>query len=407
MLPLLKVTLFLLSSCFSAGGGSPLSEGLWLLKTEFALHLYRSAAAERNGTNFVISPASVALSLEILQFGARGNTGWQLAGALGYTVQDRCLVNYWVAVTSQDLSKGLLSRGSFNLKWSENTDPRVREFLHTVYTTLHNSSQGIGMELACTLFMQTGTSLSPCFVEQVSRWANSSLEPADFREPYSTTTEASKVTSRQSTGEGPGSPLWGRAGALSTQLSIMSTMAFQSTWQKRFFSVASQPLPFTCAHGLVLQVPVMHQVAEVSYGQFQDAAGHEVDVLELLYLGRVASLLLVLPQDKGTPLDHIEPHLTARVIHLWTTRLKRTRMDVFLPRFRIQNQFDLKSILRSWGITDLFDPLKANLEGISAVLLLRRSRTPAFKADRPFIFLLREHSTGFVFSIGRVSNPLD
>ncbi|XP_017171543.1 serpin E3 isoform X1 [Mus musculus] len=391
MLPLLQVTFFLLSSCFSAGGGSPLSEGLWLLKTEFALHLYRSAAAERNGTNFVISPASVSLSLEILQFGARGNTGWQLAGALGYTVQD----------------------------------PRVKEFLHAVYTTRHNSSQGVGMELACTLFMQTGTSLSPCFVEQVSRWANSSLEAADFSEPNSTTTEASKVTSRQSTGEGPDSPLWGRADALSTQLSIMSTMTFQSTWQKRF-SVVLQPLPFTHAHGLVLQVPAMHQVAEVSYGQFQDAAGHEIAVLELLYLGRVASLLLVLPQDKGTPLDHIEPHLTARVLHLWTTRLKRARMDVFLPRFKIQNQFDVKSILRSWGITDLFDPLKANLKGISgqdgfyvsqlthkakmelseegtrssaatAVLLLRRSRTSAFKADRPFIFLLREHSTGTDF----------
>lgn len=91
MLPLLQVTLFLLSSCFSAGGSSPLSESLWLLKTEFALHLYRSAAAERNGTNFVISPASVSLSLEILQFGARGNTGWQLAGALGYTVQGKRL----------------------------------------------------------------------------------------------------------------------------------------------------------------------------------------------------------------------------------------------------------------------------------------------------------------------------
>ncbi|XP_055465767.1 serpin E3 [Psammomys obesus] len=399
MLPLLQGTILLLSSCFSAGGGSPLSEGLWLLKTEFALHLYRSAAAERNGTNFVISPAGVSLSLEILQFGARGNTGWQLAGALGYTVQD----------------------------------PRVREFLHTVYTTLHNSSQGIGMELACTLFTQTGTSLSPCFVEQVSWWANSSLEPADFSDPNRTATED---TSGQSTGEGPGNPLWGQAGALSTRLSIMSTMTFQSTWQKKFSSMTSQPLPFTCAHGLVLQVPAMHQVAEVSYGQFQDAVGHEVDVLELLYLGRAASLFLVLPQDKDTPLDHIEPHLTARVIHLWTTRLKRARMDVFLPRFRIENQFDLKSILRSWGITDLFDPLKANLKGISgqdgfyvseaahkakmelsedgirtsaatAVLLLRRSRTPAFKADRPFIFLLREHSTGFVFSIGRVSNPLD
>lgn len=91
MLPLLQVTLFLLSSCFSAGGGSPLSEGLWLLKTEFALHLYQSAAAETNGTNFVISPASVSLSLEILQFAARGNTGWQLAEALGYTVQGKRL----------------------------------------------------------------------------------------------------------------------------------------------------------------------------------------------------------------------------------------------------------------------------------------------------------------------------
>ncbi|CAH6828738.1 Serpine3 [Phodopus roborovskii] len=400
MRPLLLATLCLVSSCFSAagGGGSPLSEGLCLLKTEFALHLYRTAAAERNGTNFVISPASVSLSLEILQFGARGNTGWQLASALGYTVQDS----------------------------------RVREFLHSVYTALHNSSQGIGMELACTLFIHTGASLSPCFVQQLSWWANSSLEPADFGEPNRTTIEVS----RQSTGEGPGSPLWGQAGALSTQLSIMSTMTFQSTWQRRFSSMASQPLPFTCAQGLVLQVPAMHQVTEVSYGQFQDAAGHKVDVLELLYLGRMASLFLVLPQNKDTPLNLIEPHLTASVIHLWATRLKRTRMDVFLPRFRIQNQFDLKSILRSWGITDLFDPLKANLKGISgqdgfyvseathkakmelseegtkssaatAVLLLRRSRTPAFKADRPFIFLLREQNTGFVFSIGRVSNPLD
>ncbi|KAL1781205.1 serpin E3 [Sigmodon hispidus] len=399
MQPLMLVIVFLLSSCFSAGGSSPLSESLRLLKTDFALHLYRSAATETNGTNFVISPASVSLSLEILQFGARGNTGWQLASALGYTVQD----------------------------------PRMREFLHTVYTTLHNSSQGIGMELACTLFMQAGTSLSPCFVEQVSWWANSSLEPADFREPNST---AMEVTPRQSTGEAPSSPPWGPAGVLSAQLSIMSTMTFQSTWQRRFSSVVSQLLPFTCANGAVLHVPGMHQVAEVSYGQFLDAAGHEVDVLELLYLGRVASLFLVLPQDKDTPLDSIEPHLTARVIHLWATRLRRTRMDVFLPRFQIQNQFDLKNILRSWGITDLFDPLKANLKGISgqdgfyvseaihkakmelseegtkssaatAVLLLRRSRTPAFKADRPFIFLLREHSTGFVFSIGRVSNPLD
>uniref|UniRef100_A0A8C9A152 Serpin family E member 3 n=1 Tax=Prolemur simus TaxID=1328070 RepID=A0A8C9A152_PROSS len=399
--PPLLVTLFLLHSCFLQGDGQ-LREGLTLLKTEFALRLYQSVAAGRNGTNFVISPAGVSLPLEILQFGAEGSTGQQLADALGYTVQDQ----------------------------------KVKDFLHTVYATLPNCSQGAEMELACSLFVQVGTPLSPCFVEQVSWWANSSLEPANLSEPNGTATPASAGASRQTAGDGPAGWRGEQAGAASAQLALVSTMSFRGTWRKRFSPTDTKLLPFTCAHGPVLQVPMMHQMAEVNYGQFQDAAGHQVGVLELPYLGSVASLFLVLPCDKDVPLGHIEPHLTAGIIHLWTTSLRRARMDVFLPRFRIQNQFNLKSILNSWGVTDLFDPLKANLKGISgqdgfyvseaihnakievleegakasaatALLLLKRSRIPIFKADRPFIIFLREPNTGFVFSIGRVSNPLD
>ncbi|KAM6179209.1 serpin E3 [Erethizon dorsatum] len=403
MLPLLPVILFLLHSCLPRRGSSHLPQaGLPWLKTEFALRLYRSVASGNNGTNFVISPAGVSLPLEILQFGAQGNTSRQLADALGYTVHD----------------------------------PRVRGFLQAVYTTLHNSSQGTKMELACTLFVQVGTPLSPCFVEQVSLWANSSVEPADLSKPNGTTIQTNKEESVRPTGRRPGGPPWEQVSAVSVQLALVSTMTFQSPWQRTFSSMNLQPLPFTCPHGLILRVPMMHQTAEVNYGQFQDTVGHQVSLLELPYLGSAASLFLVLPRDRDTPLGHIEPQLTARTLHLWTSRLRRARMDMFLPRFRIQNQFNLKSILRSWGVTDLFDPLKANLKGISgqdgfyvseaihktkieiseegtkasaatALLLLKRSRIPVFKANRPFLFFLREPSTGFVFSIGRVSNPLD
>uniref|UniRef100_F7EKP0 Serpin family E member 3 n=1 Tax=Callithrix jacchus TaxID=9483 RepID=F7EKP0_CALJA len=404
MLPFL-VTLFFLHSCFLQTNGH-LREGMMLLKTEFALRLYQSVAACRNDTNFVISPTGVSLPLEILQFGAEGSTSQQLADALGYTIHDQ----------------------------------RVKDFLHAVYATLSTFRQGGEMELACSLFVQMGTPLSPCFVEQVSWWANSSLEPVDLSEPNSTTIQASEGTSGQTAGEdpseGPGGWPWEQVGAAFAQLVLVSTMSFQGTWRKRFSSTDTQILPFTCTHGLVLQVPMMHQMAEVNYGQFQDTAGHQVGLLELPYLARAMSLFLVLPRDKDIPLSHIEPHLTASTIHLWTTSLRRARMDVFLPRFRIQNQFNLKSILNSWGVTDLFDPLKANLKGISgqdgfyvseaihkakievleegtkasgatALLLLKRSRIPIFKADRPFIYFLREPNTGFVFSIGRVSNPLD
>ncbi|XP_077608723.1 serpin E3 [Crocuta crocuta] len=399
-------TLFLLHTCLHGGRGD-LREDLTLLKTKLALRLYLDAAAPGNESNVVISPAGVSLALEILQFGAQGNTGKQLAEALGYTVHDQ----------------------------------RVKQFLHTVYATLPNSGHGTKMELACTLFVQAGTPLSPCFVEQISQWANSSLEPASLGEPNGTSIWASEWTSRQIAGLGPGDDpgglTWERGGrAASAQLALVSTMSFQSMWRQRFSSRDTQLLPFTCGQGLVLQVPMMYQMAEVNYGQFQDPAGHQVGVLELPYLGSSMSLLLVLPRDKDTPLSHIEPHLTASTIHMWTSSLRRARMDVFLPRFRIQNHFNLKSILNSWGVTDLFDPLKANLKGISgqdgfyvseaihkakievsedgskastatALLLLKRSRIPFFKADRPFFFFLREPNTGFVFSVGSVSNPLD
>ncbi|EPY84891.1 serpin E3 precursor [Camelus ferus] len=227
----LLLTLLLLHAC-PPGGAGDLREDLMLLKTGLALRLYHSLTAGCNRTNLVVSPAGALIPLEILQFGAQGNTGRQLAEALGYTVQD----------------------------------PRVREQLRAVYATLPNAGPGAKLELACTLYVQVGTPLAPCFVEQVSQWANSSLEPANLREPNGTTMLTNGWASRQPT------------------------------------------------------------------GQVQDPAGHQVRVLELPYLGNAASLLLVLPHDKDTPLSHIEPHLTASTIHVWTASLKRARMDVFLPR---------------------------------------------------------------------------
>ncbi|XP_059852110.1 serpin E3 [Delphinus delphis] len=399
------LALFLLHAC-PPGGASDLPEDLTLLRTELALRLYRIVATDGNRTNLVLSPAGAFIPLELLQFGAQGNTRRQLVQALGYTVHD----------------------------------PRVREWLRAVYAALPSAGPGAKLELTCTLYVHTGMPLAPCFVEQVSRWANSSLEAANLREPNGTTILANGWAPRQTTGERPGGSTWeqGGGGVESAQLVLVSTVSFQSAWRHRFSFSDTQLLPFTCAQDVVLQVPMMYQTAEVNYGQFQDPAGHQVGVLELPYLGNVASLLLLLPRDRDTPLSHIEPHLTASILHIWTSSLKRARMDVLLPRFRIQNHFNLKNILYSWGVTDLFDPLKANLKGISgqdgvyvseaihkakievseegtkasaatALLLLKRSRIPIFKADRPFIFFLREPNTGIthVFSIGRVSNPLN
>lgn len=69
-------------------------------------------------------------------------------------------------------------------------------------------------------------------------------------------------------GDDPGGPTWEHGGGAGlAQLALVSTMSFQSTWRQKFSSRDTQLLPFTGAQGLVLQVPMMYQMAEVNYGK--------------------------------------------------------------------------------------------------------------------------------------------
>ncbi|XP_069496768.1 serpin E3 [Ambystoma mexicanum] len=372
------------------------------LSTEFAVSFYQKLAETENRTNLIASPASVSISLGVLQFGARGNTFRQLERALGYDVHD----------------------------------PRVQDFLRTVYEDLANSSQGSVVHLACALFLQAGIRLSPHFVEQTALWANSSLQTTNYSEPSRTVAQINEWVIRQIGGEIPDFLTLDAACSPLTQAALVSTMYFKSTWQKKFSFAGTQTLPFVSTEGSILKVPMMHQTADVNYGQFQTPFHDRFTVTELPYLGNAVSMFVVLPGDRMTPLCHIEPHLTARTIALWTNGMRRMKMDIFLPRFRIQSHFNLKVALPALGITDLFDPRKADFKGISdqsnlyiseaihkaeievtedgtkasgvtGMALLKRSRTPVFKADRPFLFFLRQAKTGAVLFIGRVTNPLE
>ncbi|KAM4904356.1 serpin E3 [Sylvia borin] len=394
MLPIL-FSAFILSACCLTKGNCISYDELKELKTEFAISLYRHVSEAENRTNLVISPASVAVSLELLQFGAQGNTFMELQDALGYSIHDQS----------------------------------VQDFMQMVDEAVADSSQGTVVRLGCSLFVDAGVQLSPDFAERAARWANSSLLQTNLTDPNTTHTQE-WITSDLPDGDVHGTS----TGSSLSQLTLVSTLYFRSMWQKKFSLVDSQMLPFTTPEGSILKVPTMHHTAEVNYGQFQTAALEAFSMVELPYLGEKLSMFLVLPSHKRTPLSQIESHLSAKTITLWANSLKRTKMDIFLPRFSIQSLFDLRTVLSALGIRDAFDPITANFKGISeqdslyiseaihkaeievtedgtkasgatAMVLLKRSRTPIFKADRPFTFLLRQANTGSVLFIGRVTNP--
>lgn len=81
----------MLSACCLTKGSCISYDELKELKTEFAISLYRHMSEAENRTNLVVSPASVAVSLELLQFGAQGNTLTELQDALGYSIHGNVL----------------------------------------------------------------------------------------------------------------------------------------------------------------------------------------------------------------------------------------------------------------------------------------------------------------------------
>src|SRR5262249_22753567 len=150
-------------------------------------------------------------------------------------------------------------------------------------------------------------------------------------------------------------------------------------------------------------------------------------VLELPYKGDDVSMIVLLP-DTPDGLGPFEAKLTADALGRWTAALRKQDVLVYLPRFAIESQFGLAPTLAAMGMPlpfsgdadfsgmngahDLFISAvvhKARVDvdeqgteaaaatgvavGVKAVL---PTEPPTFRADHPFVFLIRHNPTGAI-----------
>lgn len=173
---------------------------------------------------------------------------------------------------------------------------------------------------------------------------------------------------------------------------------------------------------------MMHQ----QHKPFRSAWLEKVHVVELPYQGDELAMLLVVPQE-GQELAAVEAELSPATLDRWIALLTLDDMDIALPRFEMASGGSLVEGLRALGMRrafggdaelpevakpgafiDVFSHrvhLQVDEAGTKAwsVTWARavKGAAPPFRADRPFLFFLREVRSGLLLLMGRVSDPLD
>lgn len=386
MTSMLALALFLTSGS-TAAAEDPLKP--------FALDLYAQVRATPG--NVAVSPFSVASALVPLAEGARGATRSEIERALR-------LDKPWPE------SKGAV--------------------LATLGAAGARSEGGVEVLSANGLWVDRRIRLLPAYVEELKTRLDTRAAPADFAEhPEAVASDINAFVSSATREMIP--KLVDRLDRR-LRLFLVNAVYFKGLWASQFRAEATRPLPFRSPGRAAKTVPFMRQTESFRY-----AEDGRLQALEMPYEGGAASMVVLLPRsDDG--LASLEATLDETALDEILAGMRKRQVDVLIPRFRIESSLgrEFMAALQALGLKtamtdaadfsgmtggrDLFvsegihkvvvDVDEKGTEAAAATGIGMQPTSlppppPVFRADHPFLFLIRDVPTGAILFIGRIVEP--
>nr|XP_026237445.1 serpin B6-like [Urocitellus parryii] len=217
-----------------------------------------------------------------------------------------------------------------------------------------------------------------------------------------------------------------------TKLVLVNAIYFKGNWGTQFDKELTQERPFKVSKNEEKPVQMMFQKSTFKMTYIGEIF---TKILVLPYVSKELSMIIMLP-DEHIDLKTVEKELTYEKYIEWTNpdMMDEEEVEVFLPRFKLQENYDLEEVLRSLGMTDAFEEARADFSGMSSRKDLYLSKVvhksfvevneegteaaaatacefmllcspPLFCADHPFLFFIQHSRTRGILFCGRVSSP--
>lgn len=213
---------------------------------------------------------------------------------------------------------------------------------------------------------------------------------------------------------------------------ILNAIYFKGFWKSQFSPKYTRNAPFHVSSTKQATAPLMYQK-----GRFKLLEAKNFQAVSLDYKGGDLSMVILLP-EKTEGLADLEKSMTPQKLGQWLQRVDAQpsrQIDLYVPKFRMETSYDLKSPFLKMGMKEPFEPgadfsgigeglwigqikhkcfLKVDEKGTEAAAatatrmmtaVRRPLPVPVFRADHPFIFLIRDSRNGLILFLGRVADP--
>ncbi|KAF0289019.1 Serine protease inhibitor 88Ea [Amphibalanus amphitrite] len=370
---------------------------------DFAVRLFQKLHPECQGRNLFFSPYSIWSALTLAFFGAEGDTHSEMAQAMGLTGLNKVdvmrafrFILFWQNV---ELSDKIDDAGKNELRVANRLFFDRRQKVKLCMKELfHNEIEMVDFRKASEEARQTINA----WVEEQTANCIKELVPPGYVDSNS-------------------------------RMVLVNAAYFKGTWVSQFRPNETQLAPFHSSKEDVSMVSMMQQEGTFNCGPSEPL---QAQVLELPYLGHQISMYILLPFADSS-LDVTISRLTPKILRGAFEFISPGEVNIHIPKFRVEEDYELSSVLSDLGFERLFNGSTADLSGFSksgnmalgnalhkafveiseegteaaaaTALLDNRSghpsRTEQFICDRPFMYVIYYKPTHTMLFMGTYEHP--
>lgn len=362
------------------------------LGVKFFTLMMQEHAGDDTKTNFMISPYSLNSTLAILWNGANGDTKAEIETVMGFDKGESDILNGYFNKMGNALLK---------------IDPLTK------------------LAIANSVWYKKDAILKNDFKESIEKWHNAEIKGVDFSLP------TTKNEMNQWCSDNTNNLIKNVIGETNAYdlIYLMNALYFKGEWMEgyKFKESDTRLMEFTLDDGSKTTVPIMNQQNFLMNIENEVLTG-----VSLPFGNNAYSMRLFLPLE-GVSLDEMVAELPTPGYQTSMGVWDRGAINLFMPKFEIAYNNSLNDVLTKMGMEKTFSGegdysgafegmdmsvsnveqhtfIEVNEKGAeaAAVTVVKGETAPLYRVvvlNRPFVFQIRENSTGCILFMGKVGNP--